>query len=302
MMDVPTIPNHLREHHLLLSIPSAVTATAAAAAGANHTVHLVWALLLKLPESPSVGQSALILNLSSDLSPARVDSNVTAVPTPALILTATKRPSVTEVPGNPAGCLVAEPDAHLRVPWVWAWRARRIRVAVVAVALEHPTLELLSQSSDSSIVTVSLTSSLETLDDSGNSIGITTPSKATGASQSLPCLLCLSYPCLATIAECSVVVTREGVRDSDEHVIERRAIITLMPIFTVSIIEKRKMKDTSTFTSTLVIIERKVVVIKDGSTSTAAIIERKVVTKDASTSTDAVLVLARVFHVTSYLA
>jgi len=176
MMDVPTIPNHLREHHLLLSIPSAVTATATAAAVANHTVHFVGTLALKLPESPSVGHSALILNLSSDLSLALIDGNVTAVPKPASLTATQEGRGVAVPPGNPAGCLVAEPDAHLRVPWVRARRVRRVRVAVVAVALEHPTLELLSQSSDSSIVTVSLTSSLETLDDSGDSVGITTPS------------------------------------------------------------------------------------------------------------------------------
>jgi hypothetical protein len=182
---------------------------------------LTTALVLKLPESPSAGQSALILNLGSDLSPARIDGNVTAFLTPALILVATKRPSVAVVAGNPAGCLVAEPDAHLRVPWVWAWRVWRIRVA--AIALPPPTLELLSQSSDSSLVTRSSLSSLETLDDNVDGVGITTPSSATGASQSLPEASCLPYPYLLPIAESSrithvVIVT--AARGSDEHITE----------------------------------------------------------------------------------
>ena len=162
-MNVPYYytPNHLREHHLLLSEAAATDATAATAA--NHTVHLVGTLVLKLPESPSgSGQSALILNLGSDLSLALIDGNVTAVPTPASLAATQEGRGVAEVPGNPAGCLFAEPDAHIRVPWVWVW-AWGVRVA--AVTLPPPTLELLSQSSNSSLVTRSLMGSLKTLDD-----------------------------------------------------------------------------------------------------------------------------------------
>ena len=219
MMNVPYYytPNHLREHHLLLSEAAATDVTAATAA--NHTVHLVGTLVLKLPESPSgSGQSALILNLVSDLSLALIDGNVTAVPTPASLVATQEGRGVAEVPGNPAGCLFAEPDAHLRVSWVWAWGVRD-----AAVALTPPLLELLSQSSDSSLVTRSLTGSLKTLDDSVDSVGVTTPSTATGASQSLPDVFCLPHPYLATIAECSRI-TREGVRDSDERITEKTDI------------------------------------------------------------------------------
>ena len=309
VMNLPnTIPNHLREHHLLLSEAAATDATAAAVA--NHTVHLVGTLVLKLPESPSgSGQSALILNLGSDLSLALIDGNVTAVPTPASLTATQEGRGVAEVPGNPAGCLFAEPDAHSRVPWVWAW-AWGVRVA--AITLPPPALELLSQSSDSSLVTRSLTGSLETLDDTVDGVGITRPSTATGASQSLPGLLCLPHPYLLPIAEWSITSTHVAVvvivtaaRVSDVHITEcsetgiksPRNLIVAPHAATI----ERKVFSKHVSASTVTIITERKVAIKDGSTSTVVKIERKVATKDGSTSTVAVLAVARVYHVTSNL-